>query len=160
MEKIAKNNRIDENTGVPRADWAANQELISNAAMELLEKEKRVPSNAELARITGLDEHTVSKHIDELTLEKIAKPYRVYAGKVMTGLTAQSAKGDPAAVKLWNQLVMAWKEATSIDLNIDFGEICKLGAFIIHAINKTVTNPKEKEKLLRAIKEELKVMAQ
>lgn len=102
----------DGNASV-RTDWEQNHAKIREAMLELLaEKRGRIPSQDEIAKRSGLSRTTVQRHMREMELTRIAKPFRALADTVLLGLANRAVKGDTAAARLYFKLTFGGLDAT------------------------------------------------
>lgn len=95
----------ERGASVTRSDWEQNHAKIRDAMLELIaEKRGKIPSQEEIAVRSALSRVTVQRHMKEMELSKIAKPFRALADSVLLGLANRAVKGDTAAAKLYFKL--------------------------------------------------------
>jgi hypothetical protein len=88
-----------------RTDWEANHAKIRDAMLVLIDRGKgRIPSQDEIAKECGLSRPTVQRHMKDMDLTQIAKPFRMLADTVLLGLANKAVKGDSQAAKLYFKL--------------------------------------------------------
>ena len=88
-----------------RTDWAANHSKIRDAMLTLIDRNKgRIPSQDEIANECGLSRTTVQRHLREMELTEIAKPFRALADTVLLGLANKAVRGDTNAARLYFKL--------------------------------------------------------
>ncbi len=75
----------------------------------------RIPSQEEIASECGLSRATVQRHLKDMDLSGIAKPFRALADTVLLGLVNKAVKGDANAAKLYFKLTFG-NQATESDL--------------------------------------------
>lgn len=93
-----------------RLDYEINHAAIGDAFQSLVRQLKRKPTTAELATATGLTEETVRQHLKKLKFRPSKSSIRVLTDSVLLGLANRAMKGDPAAAKLYMQLLEGWSE--------------------------------------------------
>jgi hypothetical protein len=95
-----------------RTDWERNHGLIRDAMLKLIDEQKgKLPSQDEIADRAGLARVTVQRHMKEMDLSSIARPFRVLADTVLLGLANKAVRGDAAAAKLYFQLTFGPSES-------------------------------------------------
>lgn len=88
-----------------RTDWQANHARIRDAMLALIDRGKgRIPSQDEIAKECGLSRPTVQRHLKEMELTEIAKPFRALADTVLLGLANKAVRGDANAARLYFRL--------------------------------------------------------
>ena len=88
-----------------RTDWETNHAKIRDAMLTLIDRKKgKLPSQEEIATECNLSRATVQRHLKQMDLSTIAKPFRALADTVLLGLANKAVKGDANAAKLYFQL--------------------------------------------------------
>ncbi len=73
--------------------------------LALIDRDKgRIPSQDEIAEKSGLSRATVQRHMKDMELTQIARPFRVLADTVLLGLANKAVRGDSNAAKLYFKL--------------------------------------------------------
>lgn len=92
-----------------RRDWEKNNRLIRDAAIAYFRKNQKLPSNVELAELTGLGERTLYDHLDSLDFDKVfkySKPRMMaYTDDVFLSVMRQALKGNSKAQTLFFTLI-------------------------------------------------------
>jgi hypothetical protein len=102
------------------ARWYINHSLIMEAIDELYEETGDFPTLDKISKKTGLSINTVHKHSEETTLEKITPKYKLAGERVLKRLLKNiQENGKAAEVKLYNQLVMGYRESNVVTHNIN-----------------------------------------
>jgi len=111
-QRTSKNKKTGRSEN--RTDWEANHAKIRDAMLLLIDRKKgKLPSQDEIARECKLSRATVQRHLKEMDLTKIAKPFRMLADTVLLGLANKAVKGDANAAKLYFQLTFGGKHDAS-----------------------------------------------
>jgi len=95
--------------------WEANQKLLQETYVRLLQSLKRCPTIAEITKETKLSRKTIQLHIKELNFEPVEHPLRVLTNDVIASIYGSSRKGSSASQKLWMQIMEGWREKTDIN---------------------------------------------
>ena len=91
--------------------WETNHLVIMEAIDKLTEETGNHPSLKSIADETGLSVNTVQKHAESLTLENVNPKYKLAGERVTKRLIKFIEEtGNPAAVKLYNQIVFGYRE--------------------------------------------------
>ena len=64
----------------------------------------KIPSQDDIAKECKLSRPTVQRHLKEMELTDIAKPFRALADAVLLGLANKAVRGDTNAAKLYFKL--------------------------------------------------------
>ena len=95
-----------------RVDWEINNRRISDAIFKYYKDNKKEPTNAEIAKLSGLSENTVSKHMKEIDFGKIFLSQRrrmsTLSGPLFMSIYNSALKGNAKAQELMMQLVFEW----------------------------------------------------
>lgn len=87
-----------------RSDWQENHNKIRKAVMTHWASNKSMASHKEIARITGLGEDTISKHLSETTFDVVKEELREQASllvqPVLFGLYNGAMKGSAECAKV------------------------------------------------------------
>ena len=86
-----------------------NNQAITKAMHSHIEKNGKMPSMVELSTSTGISRQTISKHLDDLSLNNSIKKYRLMSDQVMDSMLRACDQGNAQAMKLYYQLVWGWK---------------------------------------------------
>jgi hypothetical protein len=100
-----------------RFDYCENHQIIIDEMVKFMASKGYPPTQIQIAEKTGLSRYTVGKHCKEITLTNIVPNYQAFTPRVLTGLWIKASKGDPAACKLWFQIVNGWAEKTKSELS-------------------------------------------
>jgi predicted transcriptional regulator len=95
-----------------RNDYARVDRAIKNAYVSILQEEKRMPTQQEVANICEIAEKTVRRHLDNITLADIGQPFKIFGEDVLYGLCEKAKTGDAQAAKLLFALLFDWTEKT------------------------------------------------
>ena len=113
-------------TKVKRIDTEANGGLIRLAYLEILkEKKGKRPTVTELSEKTGLHSSTIKNHLKSLSFSDLTEElqmWRLLTDDVVISIyKAATQKLNPAAMKLWMQVVEGWNEKTEhkVDAKIE-----------------------------------------
>jgi AraC-like DNA-binding protein len=88
-----------------RTDWEMNHSRIRDAMLTLIDRNRgTIPSQDEIAKECKLSRPTVQRHLKEMELTDIAKPFRALADAVLLGLANKAVRGDTNAAKLYFKL--------------------------------------------------------
>lgn len=98
-----------------RNDYAQVDRAIKNAYVTIIQKEKRMPSQGEIAQICKINEKTVRRHLDNITLAEIGQPFKIFGEDVLLGLRDKAIKGDAQAAKLLFMILFDWSEKQQIE---------------------------------------------
>ena len=101
-----------------RKDYALLDQKIKNAYVEHIKATKEIPTEAYIAEVCGTSQQTVSKHITNINLSEIIRPFKIFGNEVLMGLMKKAAKGDAQAAKLFFALVYDYNEKQEIKGNI------------------------------------------
>jgi|SRR5690606_11326964 len=108
-DKIDQRNETFEN----------NQAAIRDAVLLLLKEKKRKPTKREICEHTGLSYPTVRKHLRELDKRGFGSKHhkkdnllRTLTDDVKLSIYNSAMKGNPAAMKLWLQVMEGFTEKT------------------------------------------------
>lgn len=100
-----------------RKDAVVNDELISAKFSELLIKNQKMPSYAEIARELGLSEKTVQRHITGIDFNQRFAKFKAVSDKVITNLFKQAATGkNPQHIRLWLELIEGLGEKKKLEI--------------------------------------------
>jgi len=111
QEKV--NAKLTENKR--NVTWQANQKLLQEAYIELIQELKRCPTRKEISDAVNLSETTIQKHIVEMKFDPISHPLRVLTNDVIASIYDSSKNGSSASQKLWMQIMEGWREKTDIN---------------------------------------------
>jgi hypothetical protein len=96
-----------------RKDYALLDQKIKNAYIDEIKKAKgQIPSEAHIAEICGSTQATVSKHLTNINLDELIRPFKIFGNDVLLGLRNRASKGDAQAAKLFFMLVFDYSEKT------------------------------------------------
>lgn len=93
-----------------RKDYALLDQKIKNAYVEHIKATKEIPTEAYIAEVCGTSQQTVSKHITNINLDELVRPFKIFGDDVLMGLRNRASKGDAQAAKLFFALVYDWVE--------------------------------------------------
>ena len=97
------------------ASYKILDERIKAAYTDIIKAEKRIPSQAEVAKRCGIAERTVLRHLEQVNITDLVKPYRILGDKVLSGLFTEAVKGNVQAMKLYFMLIYDWSEKQEIE---------------------------------------------
>jgi hypothetical protein len=83
-------------------------ESIRAAYLEILESEKRIASQEEIASKVGITARTVRNHLSNVRIGEAALPFRVFTNDVLISLKNRALSGDVQAIKLFFNLTYDW----------------------------------------------------
>lgn len=92
------------------ASYLMLDDQIRDTYIQIIKKEKWIPTQAEVAKRCNISEKTVTRHLDQISLTNLVHPYRVLGNEVLTALFKEAAGGNIAAVKLYFMLMFDWSE--------------------------------------------------
>jgi len=99
--------------------WQKNHALIMEAYDKLYDETGSVPTFQRIAKECKLSENTVYKHAESLTVENVNVKYKIAAARVTKRLLKNiEENGKAAEVKLYNQLVMGYRESNTNEIVI------------------------------------------
>lgn len=98
-----------------KRDYIATDNRIKEAYRSILETEKRMPSQSEIAKIVRVSRETVNKHLNGIDLSKIVQPFKIFGNEVLFGLSKKASEGDVQAAKLFFMLIYDWSEKQKIE---------------------------------------------
>lgn len=114
---IQSNTEIHPTNGkrATRVDWEVNHDTILESYLRLYSADPihKTPTRGAIARDTGLSEPTVQRHIRKISVKDVAPMLKMRVGPILNALADRAESGEPAAVKLYMQLVYGWKETTA-----------------------------------------------
>lgn len=88
-----------------RFDYSVNHQKIEDFLYDYLQKQKRMPTQGEIAEGTGISREAVNRHMKEFKFSNFKPQYKPLTGKVMLGLLSACMAGSAFAIRLWFQLV-------------------------------------------------------
>jgi hypothetical protein len=109
-----------------RKDYALLDQKIKNAYVEHIKATKEIPTEAQIAKICGTTQATVSKHITNINLDELVRPFKIFGNDVLLGLRNRAAKGDAQAAKLFFALVYDYSEKIEHDVEGTIETIIKV----------------------------------
>jgi hypothetical protein len=95
-----------------RKDYALLDQKIKAAYVAAIKDTKKIPSEAHIAEICGTSQQTVSKHLTNINLDELVRPFKIFGNDVLMGLRNRASKGDAQAAKLFFMLVFDYSEKT------------------------------------------------
>jgi hypothetical protein len=100
--------------------WRATDALIQDAIGRLIQKNKKFPTQAEIAAECNIAEDTVQRHYAQSDLKDVLAPFRARTPRIMTAVAEKLEKEpDGALFKTWLKAVEGWDDRMTIDLNLD-----------------------------------------
>lgn len=100
-----------------RQDWEDNHRRISQAVLSHYRSSHKTPTQAEIAKLTGLSRETVGKHLREMDFDKLFDRNRammaLHSDVLMMAVINSAIKGSFGAQKLYFQIVYGWAEPKS-----------------------------------------------
>ena len=90
-------------------------EQIKDAYKSIIKAEKRIPTQAEVAKSCGIAERTVTRHLDQINLTNLVHPYRILGDEVLNGLFKEAVGGNVQAMKLYFMLIFDWAEKQEME---------------------------------------------
>lgn len=128
-------NGVDESEEKSKENytWASNHEIITNAFLTLVEKNKRRPTYLQLAKETLLNVGTIKKHIDKLEFRPTKHPFRMLTDNVLLAIYHAAMAGKPQSQKLWLQVLENFQEKNIVELPA----FEKIGTLIIETVSRT-----------------------
>ena len=88
---------------------------IKEAYESIIKAEKRIPTQAEVAKVCGIAERTVTRHLEKINLTDLVQPYRILGNKVLSGLFTAAVGGNIQAMKLYFMLIYDWAEKQEME---------------------------------------------
>lgn len=92
---------------------------IKAAYLEIMNKEKRMPSQEEIAAVLKMSVSTISLHLNAIDLTEIIKPFKIFGTDVLNGLREKALSGSPEAIKLFFYLIFEWTEKREVNVKAD-----------------------------------------
>jgi DNA-binding transcriptional regulator YhcF (GntR family) len=102
-----------------RSDWILTNERIKKAYKDIIETEKRMPTQQEVADKCDISVKTIERHLKKINLQDLVQPFRLFGNEVLAGLMKKASKGDAQAAKLFFMLIYDWSEKTEQKLTGD-----------------------------------------
>lgn len=99
---------------VQNASYKILDEHIRNAYKAIIQSEKRIPSQAEVAKRCNIAERTVKRHLEKITLSDFVQPYRILGGTVLSALFEEAVSGNIQAMRLYFLLIFDWSERQEV----------------------------------------------
>ena len=96
-----------------------NETLIKSTYLDILKKEKRLPTQVEVSKITGLSTVTICTHLKAINLDELINPFKLFGDSVLIGLKERAESGDPAAIKLYLMVIYKWAERTEVKADVN-----------------------------------------
>ncbi|MCK4527900.1 hypothetical protein KAW18_11060 [candidate division WOR-3 bacterium] len=90
-------------------------ERIKEAYKSIIKAEKRIPTQAEVAKRCDIAERTVIRHLEQINLTELVQPYRVLGNEVLSGLFKEAVGGNVSAMKLYFMLIYDWSEKQEVE---------------------------------------------
>lgn len=90
-------------------------ERIKAAYKEIIKAEKRMPTQAEVAKKCDIAERTVIRHLEQINLTNLVQPYKILGNEVLSGLFKEAVGGNVQAMRLYFLLVHDWTEKQEIE---------------------------------------------
>lgn len=110
-----------------RRDWQRNNREIAKAILDFYKEHGKSPTNAELAKLTGISERAIQNHFDELDFADIFESGRrkmaTMAEPAFLAILNSAVKGSAKSQDLFMQIVMGWIPKRELDANLRFDEI-------------------------------------
>lgn len=97
-----------------RKDYALLDRKIKEEYVDYIKKHKAIPSQSYIAEVCGTTQVTVSKHLNNIDLSELIRPFKIFGDEVLMGLSARASKGDAQAAKLFFALVYDWTEKQEV----------------------------------------------
>jgi hypothetical protein len=116
MENSPELSRTEPESEERRSDWIGNHVAMETAFFELVKMNKRMPTQKEISEHSGIPYSTVKRHFDEFDLGEIVQQARTATGRVLLGLINGASRGNPAAVKLFFQIIHKWREGMEVSI--------------------------------------------
>lgn len=95
-----------------RKDYALLDQKIKAAYVTAIKDTKEIPTETYIAKVCGTSQQTVSKHLTNINLDELVRPFKIFGDDVLMGLRNRASKGDAQAAKLFFALVYDWSERT------------------------------------------------
>lgn len=100
--------------------WQRNHVLIRKELVKFLRKEKRPPTDLELAKVTGITEQTIRNHRHELDIleyfEDEKKKAATLLPEVIMSIYASAKGGSAKSQELFLQAVVNWEKQSGVKL--------------------------------------------
>jgi hypothetical protein len=108
--------KINKTTSsLKRKDWEINNQKIREAFISVLKrKQGKRPTLAELAKESKLSVIAVRGHMHDLKFEAGSNMFRILTDDVILAMYRTAMKGNPAAQKLWMQVIEGWSEKNEL----------------------------------------------
>jgi hypothetical protein len=101
------------------AKYDRNHEAIERAYRILINKLGKIPSNAQIAKETGLAERTIYNHLDEIDIPKLlgsrVKVAAPYIDQILYDIIRASHNGNTRASELFLQVVFGWRPGQKVE---------------------------------------------
>lgn len=110
---------------------------LKKAFMELLKEQKEVPSITQVAERAGISKRQAYRHWKKFEWKDVyGDHFRSFTPDVLTALLLTAKKGNPAAIKLWMELVEGWRPVTVSDFTTG-GSALKAPTIYLESINQS-----------------------
>lgn len=98
-----------------RNDWEAFDILISTFYLKYLKKNKRPPTQAQIADVLQVHRNTIAKHFNRRTLKQLTNKYKPLTDSIiLKHYRTIQRTGNDKLIKLWYQLVEDFSERKEI----------------------------------------------
>jgi hypothetical protein len=98
-----------------RKDYALLDQKIKAAYVAAIKDTKEIPTETYIAEVCGTSQQTVSKHLTNINLDELVRPFKIFGNDVLMGLRNRASKGDAQAAKLFFMLVFDYSEKTEVE---------------------------------------------
>jgi predicted transcriptional regulator len=109
-----------------RKDYALLDQKIKAAYVAAIKATKEIPTETYIAEVCGTSQQTVSKHLTNINLDELVRPFKIFGNDVLMGLRNRASKGDAQAAKLFFALVYDWNEKIEHDVEGTIETIIKV----------------------------------
>ena len=92
------------------ASYKILDERIKAAYTDIIRAEKRIPTQAEVAKRCDIAERTVLRHLEQVNITDLVKPYRILGDTVLSALFKEAVSGNTQAMRLYFMLIFDWSE--------------------------------------------------
>jgi len=116
--KTVKNHKISHDA-MPKVKYALTDQRIKDTYKDIIKREKRVPSQAEVAALCDVTRETVNRHLRHIDLHDLVEPFKLFGNEVLSGLLKKAVTGDERAARLFLALVFDWREKHEVEGKID-----------------------------------------
>lgn len=97
---------------VRRKDWQINQQKLSSAMISYFRDNLKQPTDAELAKLTGLGQRTVERHMKDIDYAELflvqRERFAQLSPNVLMAIYNSALKGSAKAQEMMLQVIFGW----------------------------------------------------